>query len=58
MVTRMYAIGARGHMLPEKILKILCSFVRFGVYLGNTCLFKKGKRKIKEQRQQYTYKLK
>ena len=24
--------------------------------LGNTCLFKKGKRK--EQRQQYTYKLK
>ena len=26
--------------------------------IGNTCLFKKGKRKRKEQRQQYTYKLK
>ena len=25
-------LGARGHMLQEKILKIWCSLVRFGVY--------------------------
>ena len=31
IVTRIYALGARGHMLPEKILKIWCSLVRFGV---------------------------
>ena len=27
-----YILGARGHMLNEKILKIWCSLVRFGVY--------------------------
>ena len=27
-----YMLGARGHILYEKILKIWCSLVRFGVY--------------------------
>ena len=27
-----YMLGVRGHMLHEKILKIWCSLVRFGVY--------------------------
>ena len=27
-----YMLGTRGHMLHEKILKIWCSLVRFGVY--------------------------
>ena len=40
IVTRIYALGARGHMLPEKILKIWCSLVRFGVYLFRLCLEK------------------
>ena len=35
-----YALGARGHMLQEKILKIWCSLVRFGVYLIILCLEK------------------
>ena len=32
IVTRIYALGARGHMLPEKIKTIWCSLARFGVY--------------------------
>ena len=28
----LYMLGARGHMLHEKFLKIWCSFVSFGVY--------------------------
>ena len=37
IVTLIYALGALGHMLPEKILKIWCSLVRFDVYLIRLC---------------------
>ena len=30
-----YMLGARGHILYEKILKIWCSLVRFGVYFDH-----------------------
>ena len=40
IVTRIYALGARGHMLPEKIMTILCSLVRFGEYLIRWCVDK------------------
>ena len=43
IVTRIYALWARGYMLPEKILKIWCSLVRFGVYLIRLCLEKFSK---------------
>ena len=29
-----YMLGARGHILHEKILKIWCSLVRFGEYIA------------------------
>ena len=40
IVTRIYNLGARGHMLPGKIMKIWCSLVCFGVYLIRWCLEK------------------
>ena len=40
IVTCIYASGARGHMLSEKITKIWCSLVRFGGYLIRWCLEK------------------
>ena len=40
IVTRIYALGARVHMLPEKIMKIWCSLVCFGVYFIRWCLEK------------------
>ena len=40
IVTRIGALGARGHMLPEKSLKIWCSLVRFGVYFSSDGVLK------------------
>ena len=54
--TRIYALGARGHMLPEKILKIWCSLVRFGVYFIRLCLEKFPKNEhILKKKKYYSY---